>query len=176
MFVLQNKLVAKEYFITQVSFSLKIVFISYELYNILFYLGYWIWSFQGKILKRVNLDNFAQLLWRPRPPTLLSAEQHKEIKKNLKKYYAQFESKDRMRMTKASKELIEKRATLMKNFEEYRKTRVQKWNDDKPRRLELRNRKFFYIEQNYANHILFAKFPSSPVVVNLYLGVEHYSV
>lgn len=100
--------------------------------------GYWIWSFQGKILKRVNLDEFAQLLWRPRPPTLLSADQQKDIKKNLKKYYGQFESKDRMRMTKASKELIEKRATLMKNFEEYRKKRIQEWNEQKTRRLELR--------------------------------------
>lgn len=106
--------------------------------------GYWIWSFQGKILKRVNLDNFAQLLWRPRPSSLLTLEQQKEIKKNLKKYYAQFESKDRMRMTKASKELIEKRATLMKTFEEYRQKRVEKYNEQKTRRLELRNRKLNY--------------------------------
>lgn len=65
--------------------------------------GYWIWTFQGRILKRVNLNAFNQLLWRPRPPTLLTAEQIKEIKKNLKKYSAQFESKDRMRLTRASK-------------------------------------------------------------------------
>ena len=65
--------------------------------------GYWIWTFQGRILKRVNLTAFNQLLWRPRPPTLLTAEQIKEIKKNLKKYSAQFESKDRMRLTRASK-------------------------------------------------------------------------
>lgn len=110
----------------------------------LYCLGYWIWSFQGKILKRINLDNFAQLLWRPRPQTLLSAQEQKEIKKNLKKYYAQFESKDRMRMTKASKELIEKRATLMKNFEEYRTKRIDQYNSQKTRRLELRNSKFVF--------------------------------
>lgn len=68
--------------------------------------GYWIWTFQGRILKRVNLNQFNQLLWRPRPPTLLTPEQIKEIKKNLKKYSAQFESKDRMRLTRASKVLI----------------------------------------------------------------------
>lgn len=48
-------------------------------------------------------EGFAQFLWRPRPPTLLSEKQQKEIKKNLKKYYSQFESKDRMRSSKASK-------------------------------------------------------------------------
>lgn len=61
------------------------------------------WSFQGKIIKRNNIDGFCNFLWRPRPPTLLTAEQQKEIKKNLKKYSPQFESKDKMRMTKASK-------------------------------------------------------------------------
>ena len=65
--------------------------------------AYWLWSFQGRILKRVALDKFCQLQWRPRPPTLLSAQQQKDIKKSLKKYSAQFEVKDRLKMSKASK-------------------------------------------------------------------------
>lgn len=65
--------------------------------------AYWLWSFQGKILKRVTLEKFCQLQWRPRPPTLLSAQQIKDTKKNLKKYSAQFETKDRFKMNKASK-------------------------------------------------------------------------
>ncbi|XP_057666808.1 eukaryotic translation initiation factor 3 subunit B [Diorhabda carinulata] len=101
--------------------------------------GYWIWSFQGKILKRVNLEKFAQILWRPRPPSLLSEEKQKEIKKNLKKYYPQFESKDRMRQSKASKELIEKRAALMEKFQSYREERIQEYLEHKARRLQLRN-------------------------------------
>lgn len=52
---------------------------------------------------RVMKEGFAQFNWRPRPPTLLSEKQQKDIKKNLKKYYSQFESKDRMRSSKASK-------------------------------------------------------------------------
>ncbi|XP_043279414.1 eukaryotic translation initiation factor 3 subunit B-like [Venturia canescens] len=100
--------------------------------------GYWLWTFQGRILKRVNLTAFNQLLWRPRPPTLLTAEQIKDIKKNLKKYSAQFESKDRMRLTRASKELIEKRCALMKAFNEYREKRAEEWNTQKKRRMELR--------------------------------------
>lgn len=43
-----------------------------------------------------------------------------------------------MRLTRASKELIEKRCLLMKAFEEYRKKRIEEWNNQKPRRLELR--------------------------------------
>lgn len=101
--------------------------------------GYHIWSFQGKILKRVNLKNFILFLWRPRPPTLLSDEKQKEIRKNLKKYYAQFESKDRIRMTRASKELLEKRAKLREQFVEYRTKRVSEWEEQKYRRMQLRN-------------------------------------
>nr|CAD7404298.1 unnamed protein product [Timema cristinae] len=101
--------------------------------------GYWIWSFQGKILKRINIEMFCSLLWRPRPNSLLSIKQQAEIKKNLKKYSSQFESKDRLRMSKASKELIEKRKKLMKEFAEYRNKRVEQWQEQKKRRLELRN-------------------------------------
>nr|BAN20592.1 eukaryotic translation initiation factor 3 subunit B [Riptortus pedestris] len=101
--------------------------------------GYWIWTFQGRILSRNNMQKFCLLQWRPRPPTLLTPEQQKEIKKNLKKYSAQFESKDRMRMTRASKELIEKRAAAMKKFEEYRQSVLSVWQSQKQRRLQLRN-------------------------------------
>ncbi|KAH0545731.1 eukaryotic translation initiation factor 3 subunit B-like [Cotesia glomerata] len=100
--------------------------------------AYWIWTFQGRILKRVNLNAFNQLLWRPRPPTLLTADQIKEIKKNLKKYSSQFESKDKMRMTKASKEVIDKRRALMEAFNEYREKRIEEWKGQKKRRMDLR--------------------------------------
>ncbi|PSN32301.1 Eukaryotic translation initiation factor 3 subunit B [Blattella germanica] len=74
--------------------------------------GFWIWSFQGKILKRMNIDMFCGLQWRPRLPTLLTAKQQQEIRKNLKKYSAQFESKDRIRLSKASKWFAEKTRRL----------------------------------------------------------------
>lgn len=89
------------------------------------------------------MEKFAQILWRPRPPILLSDEKQKEIKKNLKKYYPQFESKDRMRQSKASKELIEKRAALMEKFQMYREQRIKQYMANKSRRMALRNSKFF---------------------------------
>ncbi|KDR10090.1 eukaryotic translation initiation factor 3 subunit B [Zootermopsis nevadensis] len=101
--------------------------------------GFWIWSFQGKILKRLNIETFCGLQWRPRLQSLLIPKQQQEIRKNLKKYSAQFESKDRMRQSRASKELIEKRAKLMKEFQEYRAKRLEQWHEEKTCRLELRN-------------------------------------
>ena len=90
------------------------------------------------MLKRVNTSDFAQFLWRPRLPTLLSEEQQKDIQKNLKKYYSKFESKDRLRTTKASKEIVEKRAQLKRNFKSHRSERIELFNSHKWKRLELR--------------------------------------
>ncbi|MEQ2181025.1 translation initiation factor eIF-3b like protein [Goodea atripinnis] len=41
--------------------------------------AYWLWTFQGRLLQKNNKDRFCQLLWRPRPPTLLSADQIKVL-------------------------------------------------------------------------------------------------
>nr|CAG4648511.1 EOG090X01UY [Polyphemus pediculus] len=101
--------------------------------------AYWLWSFQGKILKRVPLDKFCQLQWRPRPPTLLTLQQTKDIKKTLKKYSAQFEVKDRLKMSKASKELVEKRRKLMQDYEDLRKRKQEEYIANRSARIKLRN-------------------------------------
>ena len=35
--------------------------------------AFWMWNFQGKLLYKQPLERFCQLLWRPRPTTLLTA-------------------------------------------------------------------------------------------------------
>ncbi|CAH1273290.1 EIF3B [Branchiostoma lanceolatum] len=100
--------------------------------------AFWLWSFQGRLLHKQNLDRFCQLLWRPRPPSPLTASQIKKIKKNLKQYQKQFEIKDKMRMSKASKELVEKRHALMTDFEKYRKKKRELNRQQKEQRLALR--------------------------------------
>ncbi|KAK7582397.1 hypothetical protein V9T40_013842 [Parthenolecanium corni] len=101
--------------------------------------GYWLWSFQGKVLRRCNSNTFCEFKWRPRPQTLLSENKLKEVKKSLKKYTVQFEQKDRIRLTKASKDVVEKRQKLMKDFKEYRDKRIQEWKKQKQERLQLRS-------------------------------------
>lgn len=39
--------------------------------------AYWLWTFQGRLLQKNSKDRFCQLLWRPRPPTLLGQDQVK---------------------------------------------------------------------------------------------------
>eukprot|EP00041_Stephanoeca_diplocostata_P010259 m.162919 g.162919 ORF g.162919 m.162919 type:complete len:646 (-) comp18088_c0_seq1:138-2075(-) len=80
--------------------------------------GYYVWSFQGKLLQRELRDKFYQLLWRPRPPTLLSADQISDVQKNLKKYHSQFEAEDKMQQTKESDEVLQRRKHHLDEWEE----------------------------------------------------------
>lgn len=98
--------------------------------------GFIVWSFQGKLLYRSprTMERFCQLVWRPRPPSLLSEEDIKAIKKDFKKYQYSFEQKDRTIKTKASKGLVEKRQKEMQSFKSFRERKRQE--------IEAKRRKF----------------------------------
>ena len=101
--------------------------------------AYWIWSFQGKLLKRFQTERFCQFLWRPRPPCFLSLKQIRDIKKNLKKYSVEFDAIDKMKISEISKELLEKRQNARSKFDKYRAKKVAEYNSQKAQRLSLRN-------------------------------------
>lgn len=80
---------------------------------------------------------FKQIIWRPRPESLLTPQQMKKIRKNLKNYTAKFEEEDSLLKTKVSREIVERRKRLYKEWKEYRAQCQEKYKKDKALRMEL---------------------------------------
>jgi translation initiation factor 3 subunit B len=87
--------------------------------------GYHLWDFKGGALREEHIDRFKQFIWRPRPPTMLSKEEQKQIRKNLRDYSKAFDEEDQFELDIANKSVVEARKRL---FDEWRawRSRVEK--------------------------------------------------
>ncbi|PWN27073.1 translation initiation factor eIF-3b [Jaminaea rosea] len=56
--------------------------------------GYAVWDFRGQELQKHVQDRFKQILWRPRPRSLLSKEDQKRVRRNIRELGKQFEEED----------------------------------------------------------------------------------
>lgn len=59
--------------------------------------------------------------WRPRPPTLVSREQQRKIRRNLKDYSREFDAEDEAEAAGASQELLSLRRRLLEEWYTWRK-------------------------------------------------------
>ncbi|RKP08839.1 eukaryotic translation initiation factor eIF2A-domain-containing protein [Thamnocephalis sphaerospora] len=87
--------------------------------------GYTLWDFRGEMLQKHTVDRFKQFIWRPRPKTLLSEEQQRKIRRNLKDYSREFELEDQFSQTAASRAVLEERRRLLQEWNAWRQ-RVEK--------------------------------------------------
>lgn len=78
--------------------------------------GYHIYDFRGKSLREEHTERFKQLIWRPRPKTLVPPEEQTEIRKNLRNYSRQFDEQDLAKKNTANRAVVEQRRRL---FEEW---------------------------------------------------------
>lgn len=81
--------------------------------------GYKLFSFAGNLVSAQGIDNFKQLLWRPRPASLLSGSDRKKVRKNLREYSVQFDEQDAMEASEATRELILTRRRLLEEWRTY---------------------------------------------------------
>lgn len=88
--------------------------------------GYTIYDSVGHILKEEQINGFKEFQWRPRPESLLTSNDKKRVRKNLKEYAAQFEESDTMDTNAALRELILKRKKLLSEWNDYRSTVLSK--------------------------------------------------
>ncbi|XP_074557396.1 eukaryotic translation initiation factor 3 subunit B-like [Curcuma longa] len=112
--------------------------------------GFHIWSFNGKLLYRISRDHFYQFLWRPRPPSLMTAEKEEEIAKNLKKYSKKYEAEDQDVSMQLNEQDRKKRKMLQDQWNEW----VAKWKqwheEERQLRIQLRDGEASDEKEEYA--------------------------
>ncbi|VEL22415.1 unnamed protein product [Protopolystoma xenopodis] len=97
------------------------------------------WNCIGRQTHRMQLNFLKTFVWRPRPPSLLSAEQLQELKKSMHKYSERFRKEDIMLASKASRELIERQQKLATSYAEWRKSLSKRYDEDEPKRSAIRS-------------------------------------
>lgn len=78
--------------------------------------GYHMFTFSGVLLSENPIEKFKQLLWRPRPPTLLSKEEQRTIRRNLREYSRDFDEEDRYAVDIANTAIVEERRRLLEEW------------------------------------------------------------
>lgn len=102
--------------------------------------GYALWDFRGQQLQKHVLDRFKQLLWRPRPKSLLSKDDQKKVRKNLKEYSRKFDEEDLAEQSSVSRELLEHRRRLVDEWNAWR-SKCEKEVEEERKALGLPGRK-----------------------------------
>ncbi|KAJ7925889.1 eukaryotic translation initiation factor eIF2A-domain-containing protein [Mycena leptocephala] len=82
--------------------------------------GYAIWDFRGQEITKQIQDRFKQFIWRPRPRTLLTKEQQRQVRKNLREYSRTFDEDDAAEESNVSAELIALRKRLVDEWNAWR--------------------------------------------------------
>ncbi|ODV63735.1 translation initiation factor eIF3 core subunit b [Ascoidea rubescens DSM 1968] len=88
--------------------------------------GYKLYDFSGHLLKAELIDNFKDFQWRPRPASLLTANNKRKVRKQLREYSAQFDEIDAMEASEATRELILKRRGLLEEWRSWRENAHEK--------------------------------------------------
>ena len=84
-----------------------------------------IWDFKGTQLMHTPVEKFKQFLWRPRPPTLLTKELQRKVRRELKEHSRAFDEQDQAEENRGT---AEKRAQ--------REREVAEWNAWRKRNME----------------------------------------
>ena len=83
------------------------------------------------MLREEHIEKFKQFIWRPRPLTLLSKEEQKTIRKNLREYSKDFEEEDRVADDKEKGAVVEERRTKFSEWLAWREYEMEELAADR---------------------------------------------
>jgi translation initiation factor 3 subunit B len=87
--------------------------------------GYHLYDFKGEQLREEPVEKFKQWIWRPRPASLLTKEEQKQIRKNLREYSKVFDQEDADRGASADLAVVEHRRRLLDEWLAWREMVVE---------------------------------------------------
>lgn len=82
--------------------------------------GFHLYDFKGTLLYEEHVDRFKQWAWRPRPATLLTKDEQKQVRKNLRDYSRHFDEQDLAKKNQASEEEVQRRMQLLSEWYSWR--------------------------------------------------------
>ncbi|KAH9844435.1 Eukaryotic translation initiation factor 3 subunit B [Teratosphaeria destructans] len=82
--------------------------------------GYHLYTFAGQALREEPVEQFKQWAWRPRPERLLSKEEMKNVRKNLREYSRAFEEADQAKKSSANKAVVDARRRMLEEWVAWR--------------------------------------------------------
>jgi len=101
--------------------------------------GYNLWSSHGRPLGHEKHERFYQLLWRPRPPSLLTEAKEKDIRKNLRNYSQKYEEEDRKLKQSLQGDRLKQRQQQHGAFEAFINMLNDQYAAEKKARMDLRD-------------------------------------
>ncbi|KAF1824011.1 translation initiation factor eIF-3b [Dissoconium aciculare CBS 342.82] len=93
--------------------------------------GYHLYSFAGQLLREEPIEQFKQWTWRPRPERLLSKEEIKNVRKNLREYSRAFEEADLAKRSTADRAVIEGRRRQLDEWLAWRQTTTEELSEER---------------------------------------------
>lgn len=93
--------------------------------------GYHLYDFKGELLREEHIEKFKQLSWRPRPLTLLSRDEQKTIRKNLREYSKDFEEQDRIEEDKEKGAIVEERRRVFSEWLAWREREAEMLKEER---------------------------------------------
>jgi len=92
--------------------------------------GYHIYDFKGTLLREEHIERFKQLSWRPRPPTFLSKEEQKEVRRKLRDWSKIFDEQDFQKRNQANKAVIDHRRRLLNEWRAWRESVIEELHQE----------------------------------------------
>lgn len=98
------------------------------------------WDVKGDLIYKLGLPRIARFMWRPRPPTLLSKESIKAIKKNMKVIAAEYEAEDKKMEAKETLGADDLRRRLWDEWQAFRASAQEAFSARKELRMSILNK------------------------------------